>query len=257
VGIILQFVSFYYFKNVSKQRTLMIRRMLVPTKLCKALLRFRTAILTDSDLKDELKDVSEAKNDTMNNKQDYGKTEEDELEEGEVYIKRKRVVSESYQGEKRLKYVNCDVIIDKTARSEDDLDDEAEKKTMLCDKKYFLYDSSDNDSDTEPKNITKPIKNSVNVSRQPIQTPQRRTDSTKQSNYRSQICRFFLTHSCTKGDACSYSHDIKRLPCKAFHMKKNCSRKNCMFSHEPISVAELNRMAESEKWENNDFVSPF
>lgn len=243
----------------------MIRRMLVPTKLNKNLLRFRTTVLTDFNARSRSEDGNVADSGVIGVKRMYERIEEkdDELEEGEVYMKRTRVIGEVHWAEKRLMHVDGDIVADGVAGSDagsEERDDEkrsGQKRTSLSEKKYFLYDSTDTSVETEEQSTVKQNKNHVHPLKRPVQASNRRTDGSKQSNYRSQVCKFFLTHSCTKGDACSYSHDVKRFPCKAFHVKRNCTRKNCMFSHEPVSVAELNRMAEDERRDTSDFVSPF
>ncbi|KAF7682674.1 Zinc finger CCCH domain-containing protein 4 [Astathelohania contejeani] len=79
-------------------------------------------------------------------------------------------------------------------------------------------------------------------------------------NYKTELCKFFLNKSCTRGDDCTYSHDTHKYPCKAFHLRNNCSRKNCMFSHEPIKPEILKQLEAEEfsaKTENgNIFISP-
>ncbi|KAM0687445.1 hypothetical protein COBT_001315 [Conglomerata obtusa] len=77
-------------------------------------------------------------------------------------------------------------------------------------------------------------------------------------NYKTQLCRFFLSKSCTKGNDCHYSHDLKKFPCKAFHLRKNCRRNKCSFSHDPIDQLTLDRLKETEvyeKEEKHEFVS--
>lgn len=76
-------------------------------------------------------------------------------------------------------------------------------------------------------------------------------------NNSDKICKFFLNNSCLKGENCSFSHNIRKFPCKAFHLKKNCSRKICTYSHEPVSLSEFNKMMEEEIRENKTFISPF
>ncbi len=64
--------------------------------------------------------------------------------------------------------------------------------------------------------------------------------SVTKSQYKSQsqtICKFFLTNSCTKGNKCTYSHDMKGLPCKFFHALGYCDKGNeCSFSHSRLST---------------------
>jgi cleavage and polyadenylation specificity factor subunit 4 len=74
------------------------------------------------------------------------------------------------------------------------------------------------------------------------------------SNYRTALCKFFLTNSCKRGDSCAYSHDTSQFPCRAFHIKKSCTRKNCGFSHEKVSGELLEEM-EGAKTEETFFMS--
>jgi len=56
-------------------------------------------------------------------------------------------------------------------------------------------------------------------------------------NYRSKPCKYFSLGNCTKGDACTFSHDMVtdslEIPCKYFRLG-NCSKgEACIFSHDP------------------------
>ncbi|AFM99245.1 hypothetical protein KMI_02g04100 [Encephalitozoon hellem] len=68
----------------------------------------------------------------------------------------------------------------------------------------------------------------------PVQKPQEH-ERPASNNYRTILCKFFLMNSCKHGDNCTYSHNTSKFPCKAFHIRKNCIRKDCPFSHEPLS----------------------
>ncbi|CAD25870.1 putative zinc finger protein [Encephalitozoon cuniculi GB-M1] len=68
-------------------------------------------------------------------------------------------------------------------------------------------------------------------------------------NYRTILCKFFLMNSCKHGDSCTYSHDTSKFPCKAFHLKGNCTRKDCPFSHEPLSGAAMEEMINEKEEE--------
>ncbi|KAL3318261.1 Zinc finger CCCH domain-containing protein 6 [Cichlidogyrus casuarinus] len=49
------------------------------------------------------------------------------------------------------------------------------------------------------------------------------------------VCRYFLTSSCTKGKNCVYHHET--FPCKYFHTGKLCkSGDSCRFSHAPLTL---------------------
>lgn len=85
----------------------------------------------------------------------------------------------------------------------------------------------------------------------------RRFNNIKPKNYRTQLCKFHLSKTCTKGDKCTYSHDLKKFPCKAFHLRNNCNRKICPFSHQPLNDDELERLKEDAKCEDLNIASPF
>ncbi|EJW04214.1 hypothetical protein EDEG_01495 [Edhazardia aedis USNM 41457] len=66
-------------------------------------------------------------------------------------------------------------------------------------------------------------------------------------SYRTQLCKFFLNKTCTKGDECTYSHNLAQFPCKAYFVKKNCTRPNCQFSHdESVNPALIEQFKEEE-----------
>ncbi|KAM0675750.1 Zinc finger CCCH domain-containing protein 6 [Gurleya vavrai] len=65
-------------------------------------------------------------------------------------------------------------------------------------------------------------------------------------NFKTEICKFFLKKACTKGEKCSFSHDTTKFPCKAYHLRKNCTRKICNFSHEPIDQFALEKLQDTE-----------
>ncbi|OAG31192.1 hypothetical protein NEDG_01605 [Nematocida displodere] len=76
------------------------------------------------------------------------------------------------------------------------------------------------------------------------------------------LCKYFVKNACIRGSNCTFSHDLAKFPCKLFHIKKNCRRRNCQFSHAPISEEET-QMLVSEGWElekeekEEEFISPF
>lgn len=71
------------------------------------------------------------------------------------------------------------------------------------------------------------------------------------------VCKFFLSNSCLKGENCSFLHDLRRVPCRAYHIRKNCHRRICTFSHNPVSIAVYNKMKEDDLKERKSFISPF
>lgn len=66
----------------------------------------------------------------------------------------------------------------------------------------------------------------------------------KPFNYRTLLCKFYLVNACTKGDECCYSHNLNEFPCKAFFIRNNCRRKQCMFSHDPSTLDKLDEEIE-------------
>lgn len=77
--------------------------------------------------------------------------------------------------------------------------------------------------------------------------PQRPRECSKPTpSYRTILCKFFLMSSCKHGDSCSYSHDTSKFPCKAFHLRRSCTRRSCPFSHEPISDAAMKALVEEQ-----------
>jgi cleavage and polyadenylation specificity factor subunit 4 len=84
--------------------------------------------------------------------------------------------------------------------------------------------------------------------------PSTRESERLPANYRTALCKFFLVNSCKKGESCAYSHDTSQFPCRAFHIKKNCTKKNCGFSHEKASEEALQEL-EGPKTEELQFIS--
>jgi hypothetical protein len=61
-----------------------------------------------------------------------------------------------------------------------------------------------------------------------------------------------LTGSCTKGDACAFSHDLSKYPCKFFWGPGTCLQgNNCRFSHNlPPDIQKINEFIK----DNEDFL---
>lgn len=67
----------------------------------------------------------------------------------------------------------------------------------------------------------------------------------EQAKASSEICRFHILGSCLKGSRCPYSHDLKRVPCRFFHLWNECSARSaeaCRFSHDAIDEATRDRL---------------
>lgn len=75
------------------------------------------------------------------------------------------------------------------------------------------------------------------------------------------LCKYFVKNACIRGSNCSFSHNLGKFPCKLFHLKKNCRRRNCQFSHAAISREELDLLRsegwDSEKGQKEEYTSPF
>jgi hypothetical protein len=59
-----------------------------------------------------------------------------------------------------------------------------------------------------------------------------------------ELCKFFLTGSCHKGPACTFSHNLSDFPCKYLHATGYCEKGDgaCKFSHKLLTTdEEINR----------------
>lgn len=79
----------------------------------------------------------------------------------------------------------------------------------------------------------------------------------KPINYKTQLCKFFIKGLCNRGQDCTFSHDTKAFPCHAYHLRDNCTRKVCRFSHLPITLEQLKQLREEEGCEGVEFTSTF
>lgn len=77
----------------------------------------------------------------------------------------------------------------------------------------------------------------------------------------SQVCKYYLTDSCHKGDKCLFMHS--EYPCKYFHIRKLCyNNSNCNFSHEPLNeegqriIDDIKRELSEKKAEKMHEVLP-
>ena len=62
------------------------------------------------------------------------------------------------------------------------------------------------------------------------------------------LCKFYAKNSCTKGDACIFSHDTSQFQCPN---GKECNRINCNFKHDEELKIEV------EEVEKTVYISPF
>lgn len=47
-----------------------------------------------------------------------------------------------------------------------------------------------------------------------------------------EICKYYLGNSCSKGNKCTFSHNLKSVPCKFYHALGYCDKGNrCQFGH--------------------------
>ncbi len=79
----------------------------------------------------------------------------------------------------------------------------------------------------------------------------------KPFNYKTQLCKFFVRGLCNRGMECTFSHDTRAFPCHAYHLRNNCPRKVCRFSHVPITLEQLKQLKEEEGCEDFEFMSTF
>jgi hypothetical protein len=67
----------------------------------------------------------------------------------------------------------------------------------------------------------------------------------------NELCKFYKTGSCQKGDDCPYSHNSKFYPCKFIHSTGTCKfGDNCDFSHRRLEPNQIMIFIE----ENEDFL---
>lgn len=83
------------------------------------------------------------------------------------------------------------------------------------------------------------------------------SEQQKPLNYKTQLCKFFIKGLCNRGSDCTFSHDTKAFPCHAYHLRDNCTRKVCRFSHLPITLEQLKQLREEEGCEGVEFMSTF
>lgn len=81
--------------------------------------------------------------------------------------------------------------------------------------------------------------------------------SKKPYGYKKNLCKFFIKNACTKGEACTFSHEIKAFPCHAYHLRDNCTRKFCKFSHAPITIEQFKELKESDGKTENSYLALF
>lgn len=63
---------------------------------------------------------------------------------------------------------------------------------------------------------------------------------------KEEVCKFFRSGSCHKGELCTYSHDLKKDACVFYHMKRSgCNKgRDCPFSHAPMSFKQREKIME-------------
>ena len=66
-----------------------------------------------------------------------------------------------------------------------------------------------------------------------------------------ELCKFFLTGNCHRGDSCNYSHQTKEYPCKYLHGTGVCEKAHgCIFKHSLLNEQEIQKFMS----ENEDFL---
>lgn len=68
-------------------------------------------------------------------------------------------------------------------------------------------------------------------------------NKTPEEARKAETCKYFIVGSCMKGAACQFSHDLSTVPCRYHHVWRTCTAGNtCRFSHAPIGEEELARL---------------
>ena len=64
-----------------------------------------------------------------------------------------------------------------------------------------------------------------------------------------ELCKFFLTGSCHRGNQCTFSHNLGDYPCKYLHATGSCEKGDiCKFSHKLLeSQDEINRFIDDNE----------
>lgn len=62
-----------------------------------------------------------------------------------------------------------------------------------------------------------------------------------------ELCKYYLGKSCLKGNSCTFSHETKNFPCKYFNAMGYCDAgQSCSFSHKIMtSLSEINKFINS------------
>jgi len=72
---------------------------------------------------------------------------------------------------------------------------------------------------------------------------------------KNEVCKYFKSSCCRKGDDCPFSHDLKKEPCRFFHLSGHCFQgENCKYSHEELSpeAIEIFRAQIDKQFPQND-----
>ncbi len=60
------------------------------------------------------------------------------------------------------------------------------------------------------------------------------------------VCKYAIAGSCTNGDQCQYSHNLKEQSCTFYHLFGKCDTGlQCRFGHDPITEVELEALRET------------
>lgn len=63
-----------------------------------------------------------------------------------------------------------------------------------------------------------------------------------------EVCRFYIARSCRRGADCDYSHDLKKVLCKYYHLQGYCADGDeCDFSHEEITFEQYQELQRKEE----------
>ncbi|KCZ80625.1 hypothetical protein H312_01951 [Anncaliia algerae PRA339] len=131
-----------------------------------------------------------------------------------------------------------------------DFDSDIVSESNIYNNQEISSSSSNKTYSPSNENINKNYKTPVSSKESKNKSFMTNNSSNKRPySYKKALCKFFIKNACTKGEECTYSHEVKAFPCHAYHLRDNCTRKNCKFSHLPITIEQLRELKKEEKEE--------
>jgi hypothetical protein len=91
-----------------------------------------------------------------------------------------------------------------------------------------------------------------NQQRQPFKQNFGHNQGQQHQGLKTEICKFFLTNNCHRGNDCNFSHNTRDFPCKYLHGSGKCEKATaCIFKHDRLSSPQ-----EIEKFmkDNEEFL---